>query len=77
MLAIFPLYDRKNRQVILGIGEEMMKRLESLNLGSSSAARPPYTRRSMRRPLNMSLRICSELGNECLSGLLGRGCHYR
>jgi ribulose 1,5-bisphosphate synthetase/thiazole synthase len=33
VLAIFPLYDRKNRQVILGIGEEMMKRLEGLKYG--------------------------------------------
>ena len=30
VLAIFPLYDRNNRQVILGIGEEMMKRLDAL-----------------------------------------------
>jgi ribulose 1,5-bisphosphate synthetase/thiazole synthase len=33
VLAIFPLYDRKNRQVILGIGEEMMKRLDGLKFG--------------------------------------------
>jgi ribulose 1,5-bisphosphate synthetase/thiazole synthase len=33
VLAIFPLYDRNNRQVILGIGEEMMKRLDGLKFG--------------------------------------------
>jgi ribulose 1,5-bisphosphate synthetase/thiazole synthase len=33
VLAIFPLYDRKNKQVILGIGEEMMKRLDVLKYG--------------------------------------------
>jgi hypothetical protein len=33
VLAIFPLYDQKNRQVILGIGEEMMKRLDKLKYG--------------------------------------------
>src|SRR5512135_2195296 len=33
VLAIFPLYDRNNRQVILGIGEEMMKRLDALKFG--------------------------------------------
>jgi ribulose 1,5-bisphosphate synthetase/thiazole synthase len=33
VLAIFPLYDRKNKQVILGIGEEMMKRLDKLKFG--------------------------------------------
>jgi ribulose 1,5-bisphosphate synthetase/thiazole synthase len=33
VLAIFPLYDRNNRQVILGIGEEMMKRLDKLKFG--------------------------------------------
>jgi ribulose 1,5-bisphosphate synthetase/thiazole synthase len=33
VLAIFPLYDRKNQQVILGIGEEMMKRLDALKFG--------------------------------------------
>ena len=33
VLAIFPLYDRSNRQVILGIGEEMMKRLDKLKFG--------------------------------------------
>jgi ribulose 1,5-bisphosphate synthetase/thiazole synthase len=33
VLAIFPLYDGKNRQVILGIGEEMMERLDKLKFG--------------------------------------------
>ncbi len=33
VLAIFPLYDRNNRQVIRGIGEEMMKRLDGLKFG--------------------------------------------
>lgn len=33
VLAIFPLYGRDNRQVILGIGEEMMKRLDKLKFG--------------------------------------------
>jgi ribulose 1,5-bisphosphate synthetase/thiazole synthase len=33
VLAIFPLYDRSNRQVILGIGEEMMRRLDKLKFG--------------------------------------------
>ena len=33
VLAIFPLYDRKNQQVIRGIGEEMMKRLDALKFG--------------------------------------------
>jgi hypothetical protein len=33
VLAIFPLYDRNNRQVIQGIGEEMMKRLDKLKFG--------------------------------------------
>jgi hypothetical protein len=33
VLAIFPLYDRNNRQVIRGIGEEMMRRLDRLKFG--------------------------------------------
>ena len=33
VLAIFPLYDRTNRQVIRGIGEEMMQRLDKLKFG--------------------------------------------
>jgi len=33
VLAIFPLFDKSNRQVILGIGEEMMKRLDKIKFG--------------------------------------------
>ncbi len=33
VLAIFPLYDGKNKQVIRGIGEEMMKKLDALEYG--------------------------------------------
>ncbi len=33
VLAIFPLYGRNNNQVIQGIGEEMMKRLDGLKFG--------------------------------------------
>lgn len=33
VLAIFPLYGQNNRQVILGIGEEMMRRLDNLKFG--------------------------------------------
>jgi ribulose 1,5-bisphosphate synthetase/thiazole synthase len=33
VLAIFPLYDGNNRQVIRGIGEEMMRRLDALKFG--------------------------------------------
>jgi ribulose 1,5-bisphosphate synthetase/thiazole synthase len=33
VLAIFPLYDRNNKQVIFGIGEEMMKKLDVLKFG--------------------------------------------
>jgi len=33
VLAIFPLYGRNNQQVIQGIGEEMMKRLDGLKFG--------------------------------------------
>ena len=33
VLAIFPLYDRDNRQVIQGVGEEMMRRLDALKFG--------------------------------------------
>jgi ribulose 1,5-bisphosphate synthetase/thiazole synthase len=33
VLAIFPLYGRQNQQVIQGIGEEMMKRLDKLKFG--------------------------------------------
>jgi hypothetical protein len=33
VLGIFPLYDRNNKQVIFGIGEEMMKKLDVLKFG--------------------------------------------
>jgi hypothetical protein len=33
VLGIFPLYDRHNKQVIFGIGEEMMKKLDVLKFG--------------------------------------------
>ena len=33
VLAIFPIYDRHGNQVILGVGEEMMKRLDKLKFG--------------------------------------------
>jgi ribulose 1,5-bisphosphate synthetase/thiazole synthase len=41
VLAIFPLYDGKNRQVILGIGEEMMKRLDVLKFGIIERKKAP------------------------------------
>ena len=41
VLAIFPLYDRNNRQVILGIGEEMMKRLDALKYGIIDRKKAP------------------------------------
>jgi hypothetical protein len=41
VLAIFPLYDRNNRQVILGIGEEMMKRLDKLKFGIIERKKAP------------------------------------
>lgn len=41
VLAIFPLYDRNNRQVILGIGEEMMKRLDALRFGIIDRGKAP------------------------------------
>ena len=33
VLGIFPLYDRNNRQVIFGVGEELMKKLDVLKYG--------------------------------------------
>jgi hypothetical protein len=33
VLGIFPLYDRNNKQVIFGIGEELMKKLDVLKYG--------------------------------------------
>jgi ribulose 1,5-bisphosphate synthetase/thiazole synthase len=41
VLAIFPLYARDNRQVILGIGEEMMRRLDALKFGIIERNRAP------------------------------------
>lgn len=41
VLAIFPLYDRKNKQVILGIGEEMMRRLDGLRFGIIDRKKAP------------------------------------
>ncbi len=41
VLAIFPLYGRDNRQVILGIGEEMMKRLDALKYGIIDRQKAP------------------------------------
>jgi len=41
VLAIFPLYDRKNRQVIVGIGEEMMRRLDALRFGIIDRRKAP------------------------------------
>jgi len=41
VLAIFPLYGRNNRQVILGIGEEMMKRLDALKFGIIDRKKAP------------------------------------
>ncbi len=43
VLAIFPLYDRNNRQVIQGIGEDMMKRLDKLKFGIiERSTKAPY-----------------------------------
>lgn len=33
VLAIFPIYNRRKQQVILGVGEEMMQRLDTLKFG--------------------------------------------
>lgn len=41
VLAIFPLYDRENRQVILGIGEEMMQRLDDIKFGIMERNKAP------------------------------------
>jgi len=41
VLAIFPLYDKDNRQVILGIGEEMMKRLDGIQFGIIERGKAP------------------------------------
>ena len=41
VLAIFPLYDKDNRQVILGIGEEIMKRLDDIKFGIIERGKAP------------------------------------
>jgi hypothetical protein len=41
VLGIFPLYDRKNKQVIYGIGEELMKKLDVLKYGIIDRHRAP------------------------------------
>lgn len=41
VLAIFPLYGRDNRQVIVGIGEEMMKRLDKIKYGIIERSKAP------------------------------------
>ncbi|MBP1623140.1 MAG: putative rane protein [Acidobacteria bacterium] len=41
VLAIFPLYGKDNRQVILGIGEEMMSRLDKLKYGIIERKKAP------------------------------------
>jgi ribulose 1,5-bisphosphate synthetase/thiazole synthase len=41
VLAIFPLYDGDNRQVIKGIGEEMMQRLDALKFGIMERNKAP------------------------------------
>ena len=41
VLAIFPLYDGNNKQVIQGIGEEMMKRLDVMKFGIIERGKAP------------------------------------
>lgn len=41
VLAIFPLYDRDGKQVIRGIGEEMMQRLDQLKFGIVDRSQAP------------------------------------
>ena len=41
VLAIFPLYNRQKEQVILGIGEEMMQRLDKLKFGIIDRSKAP------------------------------------
>jgi FAD dependent oxidoreductase len=41
VLGIFPLYDRSNKQVIFGIGEELMKKLDVLKYGIIDRNKPP------------------------------------
>ena len=57
VLAIFPLYDRDNRQVIQGIGEEMMKRLDGLKFGIIERNQAPIYPQWMPKLSNMFLRI--------------------
>jgi len=41
VLGIFPLYDRSNKQVIYGIGEELMKKLDVLKYGIIDRSKAP------------------------------------
>ena len=41
VLGIFPLYDRGNKQVIFGIGEELMKKLDALKYGIIDRGKAP------------------------------------
>jgi len=41
VLGIFPLYDRNNKQVIFGIGEELMKKLDVLKFAIIDRNKPP------------------------------------
>ena len=41
VLGIFPLYDRSNKQVIYGIGEELMKKLDVVKYGIIDRNKPP------------------------------------
>ena len=41
VLAIFPIYNREGDQVIVGIGEEMMQRLDKLKFGIVDRRKPP------------------------------------
>ena len=41
VLAIFPIYNRDGKQVIRGIGEEMMQRLDKLKFGIVDRNKPP------------------------------------
>jgi len=41
VLGIFPLYDRSNKQVIFGIGEELMKKLDVLKYGIIDRGKAP------------------------------------
>lgn len=41
VLGIFPLYNRENKQVIFGVGEEFMKKLDVLKYGIIDRNKPP------------------------------------